>query len=285
LKRVGFIETVWRGKLCETATLDKRFATLEPRRRRAPPSTLLFNKAKRVLLCFLTTVHVCFGGARHFTFLYEAPTAAPGSWELENYATSLFDEGKFIGMNFRHEFEIGITDHFQASIYVANWNYDSEEGATHYESASAEFISNLTNPVTDPAGISLYEELGGGCRFFESETKLIAQKNFGPLILLYNFTVEAESEGEGLGERTGEIQNAVGACYEITPQLSFGAEALHEVILPDWHTTNAEQNFFIGPNVSWRSNRWFSTITGLKQLTKTEGEADYQVRMIFGVSL
>jgi hypothetical protein len=230
-------------------------------------------------------VQTCFAGARHFTFLYEAPTAAPGSFESENDATSLFDEGKFIGMEFRHEIEIGITDHFQASIYLANWSYDAVEGATHYDSASAEFIYNLTNPVTDLAGISLYQEFAGGNRFFESESKLIAQKNFGPLILLYNLTIEAESEGEGLSKHTGEIQNAFGVCYEMTPRLSFGVEALHEVVLPEWRPAEAANNFFIGPNISWRSNLWFVALTGLKQFTNTEDEPDYQVRMIFGVSL
>jgi hypothetical protein len=240
---------------------------------------------KRVLFLLLVTLHTCFGGARHFTFLYEAPTAAPSSFESENYATSLFDEGKFIGMEFRHEIEMGITEHFQASIYFANWSYDAAEGAAHYDSASAEFIYNLTNPVTDLAGISLYQEFGGGNRFFKSESKLIAQKNLGPLILLYNLTVEAESEGEGLSEHAGEIQNTLGACYEITPRLSFGVEALYEVVLPGWRTAEAANNFFIGPNISWRSNRWFAALTGLKQLTNTEDEPDYQVRTIFGISL
>ena len=197
----------------------------------------------------------------------------------------MFDEGKFTGIDFRHEVEIGITEHFQIGIYVANWNYDGDEGTTHYNSASAEFIYNLTNPVTDLAGISLYEELAGGHRFFESETKFIVQKNFGPLILLYNLTVEAESAGEGLSEHEGEIQNAFGACYEITPRLSVGAEALHEVVIPEWHRSEAKNNFFTGPNISWRGNRWFSTVTALKQFTNTDDEPDYQVRMIFGVSL
>jgi hypothetical protein len=240
---------------------------------------------KRILFVLTLTVQTCLAGARHFTFLYEAPTAAPGSFESENYATSLFDEGKFTGIDFRHEIEIGITEHFQASIYVANWNYDEDERAAHYKSASAEFIYNLTNPVTDLVGISLYEEIARGRRFFESETKLIAQKNFGPLIFLYNLTVEAESAGEGLSNHEGEIQNAIGACYEITPRLSFGADALHEVVLPKWRTSEAENNFFVGPNISWRSDRWFIALTGLKQLTNTEGEPDYQARMIFGVTL
>ena len=28
-----------------------------------------------------------FGGVRHFGFIYEAPTSAPGSFELENWVT------------------------------------------------------------------------------------------------------------------------------------------------------------------------------------------------------
>jgi hypothetical protein len=240
---------------------------------------------RRALFLLIATLQTSFAGARHFTFLYEAPTAPPGSFEMENYATSLFDEGNFVGIDFRHEIEIGITDHFQASIYVANWDYDAQDRAAHYNSASVEFIYNLTNPVTDFAGVSLYQELAGGNRFFESESKLIAQKNFGHLILLYNLTIEAESAGEGLSEHEGEIQNAFGACYELTPRLSFGVEALHEVVLPEWRTPEAANNFFIGPNISWRSNRWFVALTGLKQFTNTEDEPDYQVRMIFGISL
>lgn len=236
-------------------------------------------------LLFVLTPPACFAGARHFTFLYEAPTAAPGSVESENYVTGLFDQSKITGVEFRNEIEFGITEHFQASIYIANWNYEQADRALHYESASAEFIYNLTNPVTDFAGISLYKELAGGRQFFESETKLIAQKNFGPLIVLYNLTLESESVGEGLRERDGEIQNGVGACYEITPRLSVGLEALHEVLLPDWQISAAENNFFIGPNASWRGDRWFATLTVLKQLSNTEGEADYQLRLIFGVTL
>ena len=130
-----------------------------------------------------------------------------------------------------------------------------------------------------------YQEIGGGRRAFESETKLIAQKNFGPLILAYNLTLEAEWEDESLREHNGEIQRAFGASYELSPRVSVGAEMLHEVLLPAWHSSEAENNFFIGPNVSYRGNRWFATVTALAQTTRTEGEADYQVRVISGVSL
>ena len=232
-------------------------------------------------ICAVLLPSICLAGARHFTFIYEAPTSPPGSFEIENYATTRFTNG-FTEAVFRNELEIGITEHFQATIYFANWNYTRR---FHYDTASIEVIHNLTNPVTDPIGISLYQEISGGRRAFESETKLIAQKNFGPLILAYNLTLEAEWEDESLREHNGEIQQAFGASYELSPRVSVGAEMLHEVLLPAWHSSEAENNFFIGPNVSYRGNRWFATVTALAQTTHTEGEADYQVRVIFGVSL
>jgi hypothetical protein len=236
-------------------------------------------------LCAICTVllpSICFAGARHFTFIYEVPTSPPGSFEMENHATTRFSDG-FTDANFRHEIEIGITEHFQAGIYLANWHCtrSPENRGAYYDSSSLELIYNFTNPVADPIGISLYQEFSAGRRAFDSETKLIAQKNFGPLILAYNFTIE----GEALGKRNGELQNVFGASYELTPRVSVGAEMLHEIILPNWHSSEAENNFFIGPNVSYRGDGWFATVTALAQTTRTEGEPDYQVRLIFGVNL
>jgi hypothetical protein len=212
-------------------------------------------KSALCAICAVLLPSICFAGARHFTFIYEAPTSPPGSFELENYATTRFANG-FTEAVFRHELEIGITGHFQASIYLANWDYTRthENRGGHYDSSSLELIYNLTNPVTDPVGVSFYHEISAGRRAFKSETKLIAQKNFGP-------------------------------SYEIRPRISVGAEMLHEVILPDWRSAEAENNFFLGPNASYRGDRWFATVTALAQTTRTEGEPHYQVRLIFGFSL
>ena len=179
-------------------------------------------------ICAVLLPSICFAGARHFTFIYEAPTSPPGSFEIENYATTRFTNG-FTEAVFRHELEIGITEHFQASIYLANWDYtrNHENRDGHYDSSSLELICNLTNPVTDPVGVSFYQEISAGRRAFESETKLIAQKNFGPLIVAYNLTLEAEWEDKRLRERNGEIQQVFGASYEISPRISVGAEMLH----------------------------------------------------------
>jgi hypothetical protein len=244
--------------------------------------------ALSMLLALLSTVP-CLAGARHFTFLYEAPTSAPGSVELENTVTwaRTTDAGARLDeVNFREELEIGVTDHFQLGLYPLDWSYhntnDSGEDGVSYDGGAVELIYNFSNPVIDPVGISVYEEIAGGRQHFESESKLIAQRNFGPLILDYNLTMEAEWEGRGLEESTGELQQALGASYQLSPRVSAGIELLHEFVFPDWRDKERVRNVFIGPNIALRHGRCFATVTALVQATDTADEPDVQVRTIFG---
>ena len=239
----------------------------------------IFVRAGLALLSILATS--AFAGVRHFTFLYEAPTAPPGSVELENTITWAHGSNSndvFI----REELEIGITDRLQLGIYPLDWSHQSDDGL-HYNGGAVEAIYNLTNPVIDPVGISLYQEIAAGRRRFESESKLIAQKNFGRWIFDYNATLEAEWEDRHLEEESGEFQQALGASYEISPRLSVGVEFLHEFVFPDWRNDRNIRNVFIGPNISYRRNQWFVTTTALAQATDTSGEPDFQLRTIFGV--
>jgi hypothetical protein len=239
-----------------------------------------------ILFLWILPVTAAFAGARHFTFLYEAPTSAPGSIESENSITweRVTNPEQSDQIGFRHEIEIGVTDRFQASLYFVDWFYerDRNQSGFHYSDSAIELIYNLTNPVIDPVGLSLYGEIKGGRQNFELESKLIAQKNFGPLILDYNLTLEAEWEGQGLPERQGELQQAVGASYELSPRISVGLEFLHEFVFPDWGDEEKIRNVFIGPNVAFRRGNWFVTVTALTQATNTPDEPDFTVRTIFG---
>ncbi len=227
------------------------------------------------------------GGVRHFTYLYEAPTSAPGNVELENtvtWARTNNADGHFNDVGVREELEIGITNHFQIGIYPFDWAYHrgGNNNEVSYDGGAVELIYNLTNPVVDPVGISLYEEISAGRQHFELESKLIAQKNFGRWILDYNATLEAKWAEQGLHEHDGELQQALGASYEITPRVSVGVELLHEFIFPEWRDAEKIRNVFVGPNVSYRCGNWFATVTGLAQATNTADEADFQLRTIFG---
>ncbi|MBA2585770.1 MAG: hypothetical protein H0U99_04725 [Chthoniobacterales bacterium] len=242
------------------------------------------------LLLLGVSVPACFAGARRFTYNYEAMTAAPGGFEFENWVTwktSKPDDRSFNEVDFRHEIEFGLTDRLQAAIYLADWNYAEgksvDDPGFMYTASALELVYNLTNPVADPLGLSFYQEIRAGRRVFESESKLIAQKNVGRFAFVYNATLEATWEGRGLDDRAGEIQQSLGASYEVNPRLFIGAECLHEIELPEWK--RPERGFFFaGPNASVRSGRFWATATALAQLTNAGGEPDFQLRTIFGVA-
>ena len=231
------------------------------------------------------------GGARRFTYVYEATTSPPKSVESESWVTwgtSPSEDHRFNQVDFRQEIEIGITDHFQLSLYLADWNYrknpaENEHGFEYRDSA-IEAIYNLTNPTTDLLGLALYGEGRGGPDFWELESKVILQKNLGQFVLAYNGTLEAKWEEEDdETERNGEFSQSLGLSYEISPSWLVGAELLHEIDIPDWSETE-DSIVYAGPNLSYRHNNWWATVTPLFQLTRVSSEVDFQTRLIFGFS-
>src|SRR2546421_3328350 len=242
------------------------------------------------LILFLLLTLPAFAGSRRFTYVYEVTTAPPGDVEIENWLTwkthKAGDRG-FDQVDFRHELEFGITEKFQAAIYFADWNYHrgmsaGQPGFT-LDGSALELIYNFANPVADPIGLAAYQEFQGGYRRFESESKLLAQKNFGKFAVAYNATLEAEWEGENLEEREGEFQQSLGLSYEISPRLLFGTEFVHEIIFPEWSGAESGK-FFAGPNISIRHRTGWVTLTALCQITRAGDEPDFQVRTIFGFS-
>ncbi len=229
-------------------------------------------------------------GARHFTYVYEATTAAPGSIEFENWVTwgtSPRDDHRFNQVKFRHEIEVGITEHFQASLYLADWSYlespsENRRGFS-YDASAVELIYNLTNPKTSFLGSAIYEEIAIGPREIDLESKLILQKNVGRFVIAYNATLEAKWEGSDYSERSGEFAQTLGVSYEVSPSLSVGGELLHEIDLPDWSAAE-DSVVYGGPNVSYRHRNWWVTVTPLVQLTDIHSEVDFQTRAIVGFS-
>ena len=74
-------------------------------------------------------------GARRFTYVYEATTAAPGSVESENWITwktSPQEDRRFNAVDFRNELEFGVTEHFQIGLYLADWGYREDPGANEH---------------------------------------------------------------------------------------------------------------------------------------------------------
>ena len=58
---------------------------------------------------------------------------------------------------------------------------------------------------------------------------------------------------------------------------------LQEFVFPEWRDSEHIRNVFVGPNVSFRHQNWFVTLTALAQATDTPDETDFQMRTIFGI--
>ena len=86
------------------------------------------NKWALSILLLSILGSVCFADQRHFTFVYEATIEEPGEFELENWVTwaRTTNPEHSDQVAFRHEIEIGVTDRLQASIYLADWFYQSD---------------------------------------------------------------------------------------------------------------------------------------------------------------
>ncbi|MEZ5302390.1 MAG: hypothetical protein R3F11_17415 [Verrucomicrobiales bacterium] len=234
------------------------------------------------------TAGVAQADDRRFAYNYEVTTMPQGAWEFENWMT-WSHYGSKERFDFRHEIEYGLTNDLQIALYLADWRYEDLDGGgsdADYRNTAIEVIYNLTDPVNDAIGSALYGEVKLGDEKFALEGKLLLQKDFGPLSVVYNFTLESEWEGEDLSsldEKKGEIKNSAGVSYQLSPQFFVGAEILHEFEIEDW-SERGDDSLFIGPNASFRKGSFFLTAAALFEVLDTEGAAESQLRILAGIN-
>lgn len=223
---------------------------------------------------------------RTFVYTYEATTLPEGQWELEHWATWRHHGGGRERFDFRHEFEYGVTDRFQVSLYLANWRHEESggEGRTTFESSALSAMVNLTDPVSAPLGSALYGEIYLGPELVELEGIAILQKNLGPWVIGANSAIESEWEGDDLGaldEVKGELKQTIGISYQVAPSFLVGLEGALESEIDGWEDLG-DPAIYVGPNASYRNGRFFITAAALWQASDVAGEPDFQTRIITG---
>jgi hypothetical protein len=229
---------------------------------------------------------------RPFVYTNDTYAMGKGHWEYEQWVewrTHKEDEPDYDRVDFRHEFEFGITDNFDLAVYLPSWRYvDSDDfTGTQFGSVDVEGIVYFSNPVTDAVGLGLYNEVKVGEDELEFEIKLLVQKDIGQWVFGYNLVLETAVEGvfdnDAENEVEGVLKHTVGVSYAIRPGWLIGAEGFVESSYADWSeydTTTA----YVGPNFSYQGNDhvWF-TVAPVYQVTDNEGEPDWRVRAIIGV--
>jgi len=236
------------------------------------------------ILALASTVEA---GSRRFTYSYETTTMPKGAMELETWVTwktNKASDPDFERFDFRHEFEYGLTDRLQLAFYFLDWRHEKssdESGHSSFQDVAVEAIYNLTDPNTTPFGSALYGEIKGSDEFLELEGKLLFQKNLGSWMFVYNVGGEIEWEDDYRNDEA-ELAQSAGVSYQINPSFAVGTEILHEIAVPDVDTIG-DSGVFLGPNISWRKDRFSMAMTGLWQLTSLEDEPDFQLRTIFSI--
>src|SRR5262249_42834866 len=187
-----------------------------------------------------------------FGYSYGTETLPKGGIELYSWTTWRTDKGKgtYDALDLRQEIEYGVTDRFQASLYMSQ-RYHSihnsqpieiEDGAPEreypnrnefaFDGVQTEFKYSFLSPYLDPLGFALYAEPGWSRISKESgqhedalslEVKALFQKNFleDTLIAVLNISPEYEwARGKGIDhwENELELELTGGLTYRIAPR-------------------------------------------------------------------
>lgn len=214
--------------------------------------------------------------------------------------------GHFHHIDMSTELEYGLSDNLQVSIYAnymyadesANsvrgltegieipWNHDPLKPyrEARFDGFSFEAVYRVMSPYTDPFGLAFYIEPEIGATESGLELRAIAQKNFldDRLVLAANIWFEFEREqGSNLFvPGSGEIPDGskgedtmaefdLGLSYRFAPNWSAGLEFRNHNEFEGWTLNHSRQEhtaFFLGPNIHYAGERWFATLSVLRQI-------------------
>src|SRR4051812_25191905 len=252
----------------------------------------LSRRAASFAVGLIAFASIASADPRPFTFTTDTYREGKGNFEFEQWVTYGHHKDEDPGYNrvdFREEIEFGVADNVDLAFYLPNWTYEDskEQDNLRFDSVGGEVIVYFTNPVTDPVGLGLYNEISVGEDEIEFETKFLVQKDVGNWIFAYNLVAETALEGvfddDEENEVEGELKNTFGIAYGLGKGIFVGGEAVIESSFEDW-SEYGDTHVFAGPVVSFQNlgNFWV-TITPTFLLTQgDDDEPDLQLRMIAG---
>jgi hypothetical protein len=187
---------------------------------------------------------------------YEFQTQPKGNLELELWndveaPRSAFTDSTIVT---RVELEYGITDRWDAALYhvFAQGGPQAEPIPFHFDSWRLESRYRLAEKGEWPVDVMIYGEVERPADFnqpFETEEKLILEKDFGRFALVANLVGAQHLLRADLG-RTWEVD--LGARYELMPQLRAAVEfwTTQEYVGQD-----VSRNYYLGPSISVATQR------------------------------
>jgi hypothetical protein len=266
----------------------------------------------KTLLVLLTLMSMtAYANERFFTYTYEPETLPSGTTEFEQWVTLRTQRSEDAGQEnynrweLRDELEYGVTDNYTAAFYLnllESTNYkDPATGNTvsdtEFKGVSIENRYMLWNPAEHAVGVTLYAEPAYSGDEAEIEERIIIGQRHGDWKWALNLVNETEWDLNGGGSE-GVFEVDLGLTRHLSPRWSLGLEFRNHNVIPaydEWEFTA----FFLGPVVTFTTEKWSATLTVLPQVwgTNTDGGPDpdgvsglelvdherLDVRLIFGV--
>lgn len=222
-----------------------------------------------------------------FAFIYSTITLGKGDHQYEQWVTAQADkenDSAYRRLEFRQEFEHGVTDRLQFGFYLATWRSTrtSEGSHTEVHDSAVELIYSFSDPRESFLGTAAYGEVKFDSRLIAFEGKVLLEKWIGRLVIAYNGVLEQEWEGEQYTESKGEVKNILGLSARLSNHVALGAEYVWEAETENWsYFTKAVS--YLGPSIAWANTGWWVTLTAMLKVTDQADEPDHQVRTKVGI--
>lgn len=207
-----------------------------------------------------------FANQRHYTNSYETAVLAPGVVEVEPWATARLGKDQFYtGVDNRLEFEVGLTERLQTSLYV-NWGTEGARvdgvigSSANHKGISSEWKYKLSDSVADAIGSALYLEVGLGPTEADVESKILIDKRIGALSVVFNAVYEYERNfAEDIDEH--KLAATAGLSWFVSEHASIGIEAMDfNVMEPESAGLKSELMHgavYAGPVASYGVGNWW----------------------------
>jgi hypothetical protein len=246
-------------------------------------NTPRFSSVKNLIPAILLLGASARADVHHFGYATETGVLPAGANEVEIWNTARIGKSDYYyGLDQRLEFETGLTDRLQASLYL-NWNKTTAADSTgnlassfDWQGLSTEFKYKFSDPSADPIGFGLYGELGVNTESTEIEGKALFDKNLDSWVLAANLVGEEKILNRSFETSEIELEGVLAAAYAFTPNFTLGLEFRNHNDLEKAAGQNAfhwmNSALYLGPSVSYNATAYVVTFTVIPQLPSPNTE-------------
>jgi opacity protein-like surface antigen len=233
-----------------------------------------------------------------FGYLNTTDLLPKGKAQVEQWATLRGgqSEGRYSRIEGRTEAEYGLRDDLQLTGYL-NYSRTTADGngvgglteglgippghdpgrafsRTRFDGVTAELVWRLVSPYLSPVGVAVLVETTIGHEERSSRARAIVQKNLrdDTVILAANLVVEAGRRARSafspaMTPKVSALELDAGVSYRFRPNWSAGLEYRRRAEFPGHSLSGADYTAdFLGPTLHYGAQRWFLTLTALRQI-------------------